>query len=125
MAAREPDRIHPRMAQGGIRRRTVAVLKQIGRCVRQGHLVAVEGLPGLPADFTAAPQIGARFAFFAGAKNRCFLPESQQRSWQFVDALRPGFHSLHVLPEYSYPDMFMGKNAATDVFPLMIRELDK
>lgn len=99
--------------------------KQIGRCVRQGHLVAVEGLPGLPADFTAAPQIGARFAFFAGAKNRCFLPESQQRSWQFFDALRPGFHSLHVLPEYSHLDMFMGKNAATDVFPLMIRELDK
>jgi pimeloyl-ACP methyl ester carboxylesterase len=97
--------------------------QQMARCVRQGHLVAVEGLPGLPADFAAEIKTEARFAFFAGARNRCFLPASQEKSWNHFNAARPGFHSLHILPGYSHLDVFMGKNAAADVFPLMLREL--
>lgn len=99
--------------------------KQMARCVNQGHLIAVEGLPGLPSDFAVTPQTEARFVFFAGAKNRCFLAESQERSWRYFDALRPGVHTLHVLPQYSHLDVFMGKNAADDVFPLMLQELAK
>ncbi|WP_077732755.1 MULTISPECIES: esterase/lipase family protein [Methylocaldum] len=100
--------------------------KQMARCVKKGNLVSVDGLPDLPSDFAASPpKTDARFVFFAGEKNRCFLPESQRKSWQYFDALRPGFHALHVLPEYSHLDVFMGKNAATDVFPLMIQELAK
>ena len=34
-------------------------------------------------------------------------------------------HSLHVLPTYSHLDMFMGKSAARDVFPIIIDELDR
>ena len=38
--------------------------RQMARCVNQGHLVAVEGLAGLPADFVAQPpRTSARFAF--------------------------------------------------------------
>ncbi|MGX2041209.1 alpha/beta fold hydrolase [Methylocaldum sp. MU1018] len=100
--------------------------KQMARCVRKGNLVAVDGLPGLPSDFAASPpKTDARFAFFTGGKNRCFLAESQKKTWQYFDALRPGFHGLHVLPEYSHLDVFMGKNAAAEVFPLMIQELAK
>jgi pimeloyl-ACP methyl ester carboxylesterase len=103
----------------------VTFFRQIEQCIRAGHLIAVEGERLLPADFVArAPETDARIAFFAGEKNRCFLPESQVRSFQFVDRTRPNYHSLHVLPGYSHLDVFMGKNAARDIFPLFLQELE-
>lgn len=100
--------------------------KQMARCVRKGHLISVEGKKELPADFTAQkPQTDARFAFFAGEKNLCFLPESQVKSYEYFNAQRKDYHSLHLLPEYSHLDVFMGKNAVRDTFPLMLAELEK
>jgi pimeloyl-ACP methyl ester carboxylesterase len=99
---------------------------QISRCVERGNLLAVEGHPELPADFAAVtPETDARFAFFAGEKNLCFLPESQVRTFNHFNRLRPGFHSLRLIPEYGHLDVFMGQHAARDVFPLMLQELDR
>jgi hypothetical protein len=104
----------------------ISFFKQIGRCVRRGHLVSVSATRQLPADFAAeAPKTTARFAFFAGAKNLCFLPESQRRSYEFFDAQRKNYHSLNILENYSHLDIFMGQSAARDVFPLMVAELEK
>jgi hypothetical protein len=100
--------------------------QQISKCVSAGHLVAVENFRELPADFTARPpQTDARFAFFAGEENRCFLPESQARTHAWLDSLRPGYHTLHRIPEYSHLDVFMGDRAARDVLPQMVAELDR
>jgi hypothetical protein len=99
---------------------------QIGRGIRAGHLVAVDGHPELPAEFgTRPPKTTARVALFAGEENRCFLPESQLRTFRYFDAHRPGYHSVHVLPRYAHLDVFMGKNASNDVFPLMLEELNR
>jgi hypothetical protein len=98
--------------------------EQIIRCIKQGHLLSVEGLEGLPADFTESPpKTDARFAFFAGEQNRCFLPESQSKTYEYFSGFRNDFHTLHRLPDYGHLDIFMGKNAAQDVFPLMLQEL--
>ena len=98
--------------------------KQMQRCVEAGRLVSVEGYAELPEDFIAQPPCSdARFAFFAGERNTCFLPASQQLTFDFFESHAPGRHSLHVLPRYSHLDVFMGKEAAHDVFPLMIDEL--
>ena len=67
----------------------------------------------------------ARIALFAGEKNKCFLADSQRATFAYLDNIEPGRHSLHVLDTYSHIDIFLGKNAATDVFPLMIAELNK
>lgn len=100
--------------------------QQITRCVQRGHLVSFQDLAELPKDFTAEkPRTDARFAFFSGEKNLCFLPQSQIQSFNYFDALRPDYHSLHLLPEYGHLDVFMGKNAAMDTFPLIIAELNK
>jgi pimeloyl-ACP methyl ester carboxylesterase len=105
---------------------------QIARCIRRGHLVSMGGAPIrsngrlLPTDFVAQPpETDARFAFFAGAMNQCFRPESQRKTFAYFDSLRKGYHALHVLPGYAHLDVFMGKDAARDVFPLMLQELDK
>jgi pimeloyl-ACP methyl ester carboxylesterase len=104
----------------------LSFFQQMARCIDKGHLVSYEGLPGLPDDYVAQePQTEARFAFFAGELNRCFLAESQRQSYEFFSGHRPGYHSLHVLPGYSHLDMFFGRNAARDVLPLMVAELER
>ncbi len=100
--------------------------KQIKRGVSNGQLVSVEGFSALPEKFAAQPpRTSARFAFLAGGKNICFLPESQQRTFDFFEQQRSDYHSLHVLPDYGHLDVFIGKNAAQDVFPIILDELNK
>jgi hypothetical protein len=100
--------------------------QQMARCVRRGRLIAFENLPGLPADFAAQrPATSARFAFFAGAQSGCFLPESQVTSHAYLSSFRPDYHTLHVLPDYSHLDVFIGRHAARDVFPLILSELER
>ena len=95
-------------------------------CIEAGHLVAVDGLSELPANFVAKePATTARFAFFAGVNNHCFLAESQQRTFDFFDSWHKGYHSLHMIPNYGHLDIFFGKNAAKDIFPLISEELDR
>ncbi|MGE0451624.1 MAG: esterase/lipase family protein [Vicinamibacterales bacterium] len=100
--------------------------EQMGACVEKGHLVSVEGHPKLPADFAAhAPRTEARVAFITGELNDCFVPESQIRSFEHFDRLRPGFHTLRIFPSYGHLDVFMGQQAARDTFPTILDELDK
>jgi len=99
---------------------------QMAECVKAGQLVSVSHRPGLLERYAdAAPRTEARFALFAGARNRCFLPESQVQTHAFLSAHRPGVDSLHVLPEYGHLDVFFGKNAHRDVFPLILDELNR
>lgn len=99
---------------------------QITRCVKLGHLISVQGFSELPSDFTASPpETNARFAFFAGQNNRCFLPQSQINAYNYFSGLQKDYHSLHVIPNYGHLDVFMGKNAAKDTFPLIIEELNR
>ena len=101
--------------------------RQMARCVAAGHLVAVEQLASLPKSFVEhAPKTDARIALFAGRENKCFLPESQERTHDWLTKSRPGKgDSLHVLDSYGHLDMFLADDAARDVFPLMIAELDR
>jgi len=100
--------------------------EQMAECIRAGHLVPVEGYRELPEDVAERPpETEARFVFLAGELNRCFLPESQRRTFERLDHHRPGYHALHVIPDYGHLDVFMGQDAARDVFPLILAELNK
>lgn len=99
---------------------------QMGRAVERGHLVPTGEVPGLPVNPLAAPpRTDARFVLLAGADNLCFLPESQKRTFAYLDGHRPGYHALHVLPGYGHLDPFLGSSAASDVFPLILEELGR
>ena len=104
----------------------ITFFAQMRKCVAAGRLLAVEYHDELPRDFTAQPpRTDARFVFFAGRENRCFLPESQVETFRWFDHNQPGRHAVHELDGYSHLDVFMGKNASRDVFPLMIDELER
>lgn len=104
----------------------LSFFRQMNRCVRRGHLVGVDDLAGLPPDFAARPESPprARFAFFAGSESGCFLPDSQVRSHRHFCSLGRSDHTLRVIPGYSHLDVFIGRNAARDVYPLILRELE-
>jgi pimeloyl-ACP methyl ester carboxylesterase len=104
----------------------ISFFEQMVECVRAGHLVPVDGLKELPSDlFHRPPQTDARFAFFAGANNHCFLPESQQKTFEWFNQHAANRHTLHLMPNYGHLDVFMGKDASRDIFPAMYQELEK
>jgi hypothetical protein len=99
---------------------------QMAKCVKKGNLVTDSNdIKSLPSDFVKdAPKTKARMAFFAGDKNLCFLADSQVKTFEYFNNLRKNYHTLHVIPGYSHLDIFMGKNASSDIFPLMLKELN-
>src|SRR5690606_15490263 len=100
--------------------------EQMRRCVAAGHLVPHDHPDEIAANpFAEPPRTGARFALYCGAMNRCFLPESQRRTFAWLDAHRPGYHSLHIVPRYAHLDPFMGRNAHREVLPSMVHQLDQ
>ncbi len=100
--------------------------RQMAQCVKRGHLVSVKNYSQLPEDFVAkAPQTDARFAFFAGAKNLCFLPEGQQHTFDFFERHQPGRHSLQIFDTYGHLDVFMGQHAVRDTYPAMANALER
>ncbi|MCB8883076.1 alpha/beta fold hydrolase [Acidisoma cellulosilytica] len=98
--------------------------REMNRCILAGVLVSSGKHPELPRVFDAqAPKTDARFVFLAGQNNQCFKPESQQRSFDYCDRHAPGRHALYELSGYGHLDVFIGKAAAQDNFPLIIDEL--
>lgn len=104
----------------------LSFFQQIQRSVARGRLTPVDGRRELPEDLVALPpKTEARVAFFAGERNRCFLPESQSRTFDYFNRHRPNYHAMHLLAGYGHLDVFMGQNAADDVFPIMLAELQR
>jgi pimeloyl-ACP methyl ester carboxylesterase len=98
---------------------------QMARCIRAGQLVAVDGYDELPPTFaSAAPRTTARIVLLSGEQNHCFTPESQERTYDFLRRHGGLDCALHVFPEYGHLDVFMGKNAARDIFPTIIEALE-
>jgi cholesterol oxidase len=100
----------------------VRSFEHIALLARTGHLVDFSGadvyLPHL--DRLAIP-----IAFLHGAENQCFLPESTEKTYDLLrQANGAKLYSRHVIPGYGHIDCIYGKNAANDVFPLMLNHLE-
>jgi hypothetical protein len=104
----------------------MSFFREMHDCIAAGFLVASGKYPELPRSFVGqAPKTEARLVFLGGEFNHCFVPESQQRTFDFFDRYDPGRHSFYELAGYGHLDAFIGKNAARDVFPLIVDELSK
>lgn len=98
--------------------------RQMARCVRSGSLRSLGKYPELPLDFAAqAPRTSARIALIAGQLNDCFLAEGQRLTKEFLDRHQAGRTALHVIPGYGHLDIFLGRNAVYEVYPIIAREL--
>ncbi|MBI1890428.1 MAG: alpha/beta fold hydrolase [Burkholderiales bacterium] len=72
--------------------------------------------------FEHAKDIQTPILLTQGQDNRVFV-DANIRCHERLEKIVPGRHQLHVYPKYGHQDIFMGKNAATDIFPRMIQFL--
>lgn len=101
----------------------IEAFKQLALIARETHIVGSDGsdryLPHL--DRLALP-----IAFIHGAENACFKPESTKQTLdRLVEANGAAFYDRHVIPNYGHIDCIFGKNAARDVYPHMLSQLEK
>jgi hypothetical protein len=93
----------------------------IKACVKKGSLVSFNE----HSDYTKPqPKTAAKIILFAGEQNQCFMAQSQQNTYNYLNALEPNRHKLYIMKGYSHLDIFLGKNSHKDIFPIMINELN-
>jgi cholesterol oxidase len=64
--------------------------------------------------------------FFQAMGNLLFLPEGTERSFELLCTKNGADGYLRMtVPNYEHMDCFMGKNAAQDIFPLLLGRLDE
>lgn len=101
----------------------IRAFEGLGLMTRIGHIVSAEGLETyIPRmDRMAIP-----IAFIHGQQNECFLPESTEITYKLLrERNDPTLYSRSVIPGYGHIDCIFGRNAANDVYPVMLKHLEK
>ena len=63
--------------------------------------------------------------FLQAANNHLFLPEGTERSFELLTSKNGADGYLRIqVPNYNHMDCFVGKNAAQDIYPLILNQLD-
>ncbi|NDJ23211.1 hypothetical protein GS682_16525 [Nostoc sp. B(2019)] len=112
------DAIHEIFGPGNL-----TFFRHISLILRQGHIVNKDGkdvyLPHLE-------RLAIPIALIHGADNAFFLPEGSEITYKLLCDKNGGdLYVRHVIPDYAHMDCFMGKNAAKDIFPTVLAELEK
>ena len=98
--------------------------EQLSLMMQQAKAVDSEG-----RDVYVVPQKAARLAlpisFVAGAGNELFFPETCIRTQRWLSAHNdPALYTRHIFDGYAHMDLFIGRDAARDVFPYLIEQLE-
>jgi cholesterol oxidase len=94
----------------------------LAEMVRRGHLVDAGGAD---AYLPHLSRLAIPIAFIHGAENGCFMPASTEITFDLLrDANGADLYRRHLVPRYGHIDCIFGKNAARDVFPLILEHLE-
>jgi cholesterol oxidase len=101
----------------------LSTLEHLSRMLRVGHVVDKHGedvyLPHVA-------RLALPLAFLHGVENRQFLPKTTEKTFKLLRRKNGAqWYTRHMIPRYGHMDCLVGKNAATDVFPLILGELQK
>ncbi|MEA5502191.1 hypothetical protein VB735_03515 [Halotia wernerae UHCC 0503] len=112
------DAIHEIFGPGNL-----TFFRHISLILREGHIVDKHGkdvyLPHLE-------RLAIPIALIHGADNAFFLPEGSAITYKLLcEKNGSDLYVRHVIPDYAHMDCFMGKNAARDIFPTILAELEK
>ncbi|WGV26142.1 alpha/beta hydrolase [Halotia branconii] len=112
------DAIHEIFGPGNL-----TFFRHISLILREGHIVDKDGkdvyLPHLK-------RLAIPIALIHGADNAFFLPEGSAITYKLLcEKNGSDLYVRHVIPDYAHMDCFMGKNAARDIFPTILAELEK
>lgn len=74
----------------------------------------------------AAQRLQLPIAFMAGARNQIFYPETSLRTHTWLSRVNgPARYVRRVFDDYAHMDLFIGRDAARDVFPWVIEQLQR
>ncbi len=101
----------------------IKTFEHLALLANKGHLLDCEGrdvyLPNLE-------RLALPITFIHGADNECFLPESTQITYDLLrEKNGASYYDRHVIPGYGHIDCIFGKNAAKDVYPVILTALER
>lgn len=101
----------------------ITTLRHVTKILREHHAVSWDGEHDYLDDVA---NLRLPIAFIHGENNRLFLPEGSELTYDFLrENNGPDDYTRHVIPGYAHMDCFIGKDAATDVYPVVTAELDR
>lgn len=100
----------------------MTAFQHLALLVRHGTLVTAEGHDEYLPHLT---RLSIPITFIHGAMNACFLPKSTEITFELLQETNGrSLYDRHLVPNYGHIDCVFGKNAATDVYPLILRHLE-
>lgn len=101
----------------------ITTLRHMTKIIRARHAVSMDGEHDYLDD---VDNLRLPIAFIHGERNRLFLPAGSAETYEFLrEHNGPELYTRHVIPDYAHMDCFIGKDAARDVYPLVMEELDR
>jgi cholesterol oxidase len=95
----------------------VAAMARAGRVVDAG---------GRDVYLPHARRLALPLLLLHGEKNRCWLPEGTRRTYALLRRENgAALYRRHVLAGYGHHDCVIGRNAARDVYPLVVEHLER
>lgn len=101
----------------------IAAFEHLALLLRKGTAVDAKG-----ADIylSQAQRLAIPIRIIHGAENQTFLPVSTEQTFAWLQqANGTALYDRFVVPGYGHIDCIFGKNAVTDVYPLMLEHLEK
>jgi cholesterol oxidase len=101
----------------------IGAFEHLALMSRQGKLVAAGGadvyLPHLQ-------RLAIPICLIHGAENQCYLPKSTEITYRLLrESNGEHLYTRHVIPRYGHIDCIFGKDAARDVYPLILAHLER
>jgi cholesterol oxidase len=101
----------------------ITFFEHISLMIRRGRAVDARGHD---AYWSHTDRFRMPISFITGAHNRMFVPQGIHRTHAaLVQANGAEHYVKHVLPDYAHLDLWLGVDAARDVFPTALAELER
>ncbi|MBW4631577.1 MAG: GMC family oxidoreductase N-terminal domain-containing protein [Iphinoe sp. HA4291-MV1] len=100
----------------------ISSFEHLALMVRKGHVVSANSAE----DYIRyIERLAIPITFIHGAENNCWLPESTQITYRILQGINgKELYKRYIIPNYGHIDCIFGKNAAKDVYPLILKHLE-
>jgi cholesterol oxidase len=98
-------------------------IAHLAAIAKRGRLVAADGSDVYLSNL---PRLTVPVTLVHGDESEAFLAEGARMSAAALrEAVDPELVALHVVPDYGHLDLVIGKDAAVDVYPLVVEHLER
>lgn len=95
--------------------------EHLHRIARKGELVSADGTD---AYLPNIERLALPITFIHGAESEVFRPEGTERTYELLrERLGKERYAFHPIPNYGHLDCLIGKDAVSDVYPLIVNHL--